>query len=338
MAFCLDDGVPLVEKPASANDTPTVALPSSASHVPTMKQAFQPQVPPVTPEPWQSGVSTPPQKRSLLPWLIGVIAMVMLGSAVVVAVIVLRPRKLPWHLTLRIVAPAGSREAAMKRTMTVLENRLDALGVSRFEVKPVGDPADGQIVLNLPAVKDPERIKAVISELGTLELAHVVGAASPAPFQTYATKEEAIASLGDNGSIPANRRVLIYRERAELADPSNSGKWVVVEAPAIIDGGQLRDARATRSRVSDREYNISFTLNADGAQKFGSWTSKNLNEYMGVVVNNEVKSIAFIKSPIYDQAEITGNFTKQSAEDLALTLKSGALPAPLEFMEEKVDK
>jgi preprotein translocase subunit SecD len=191
--------------------------------------------------------------------------------------------------------------------------------------------------LNLPALKDPERIKAVISELGTLELAHVIGSVYPAPAQTYATREEAIASLGSNGIIPASRRVLTYKERAEIAEPSNSGKWVVVEAPAIVDGSQLRNASAVRRRVGD-DYDISFTLNADGAQKFGVWTGANINEYISVIVNNEVKSIAFIKSPIYDQGQISGRFTKQSAEDLALTLKSGALPAPLEFVEERVDK
>ena len=135
MRYCLDDGVSLVDKRTGPNDTPTVALPPPAINVPTMKQAFRPEVPAVNPEPWQSGVSTTRQKRSLLPWLIGVIALVLLGSAVVVAVMVLRPRKLPWHLTLRIVAPAGTRAAAMKQTMAVLENRLDAFGVARFEVK-----------------------------------------------------------------------------------------------------------------------------------------------------------------------------------------------------------
>ncbi|HLE63119.1 MAG TPA: protein translocase subunit SecD, partial [Pyrinomonadaceae bacterium] len=72
-----------------------------------------------------------------------------------------------------------------------------------------------------------------------------------------------------------------------------------------------------------------------GADKFGKWTGANINEYMGVVLNGEVKSIAYIKSQIFDTGEISGRFTKQSAEDLALTLRSGALPAPIEYQEER---
>lgn len=333
MRFCLDDGTTLVDKVA-ADDTPTVALPDT-HNIPTMKQAFQPDVPPIGA---QGGEPAPVKKRSLLPRLLGVAALLLLGLAVVVGIVLLRPRKLPWHLSMRIVAPAGTRGAAMKQTMAVLESRLDALGVSRFEVKPIGDPENGEILLNLPAVPDPERVKAVISSVGKLELAHVISPPNPAPPQTYSTKEEALASLGTSGSIPRDRRVLIYNERMEIANPSNSGKWIVVAAPAIVDGSQLRDASAARSRAGDDDYYVAFTLKADGAEKFGTWTGANINEYISVAVNDEVKSIAFIKSQIFDQGEISGRFTKQSAEDLALTLKSGALPAPLEFMEERVDK
>jgi preprotein translocase subunit SecD len=76
-------------------------------------------------------------------------------------------------------------------------------------------------------------------------------------------------------------------------------------------------------------------LKPTGAEKFGKWTGANINEYMGVVLNGEVKSAPYIKSQIFDQGEITGKFTQQSAEDLALTLRSGALPADIEYQEER---
>ncbi|MFZ0751553.1 MAG: hypothetical protein WAM70_19475, partial [Pyrinomonadaceae bacterium] len=72
--------------------------------------------------------------------------------------------------------------------------------------------------------------------------------------------------------------------------------------------------------------------------KFGAWTGSNINEYLGVVLNDEVKSIAYIKSRIEDQGEISGRFTKQSAEDLALILMAGALPVPVRFVQETVNK
>jgi preprotein translocase subunit SecD len=111
----------------------------------------------------------------------------------------------------------------------------------------------------------------------------------------------------------------------------------VVESPAIVDGTELRNASAAPSAYGD-DFQIQFSLNKAGADKFGAWTGANINEYLGVVLNDEVKSIAFIKSQIYDQGEISGRFTKQSAEDLALVLKSGALPAKILFLEERTDK
>ncbi|HJZ81865.1 MAG TPA: protein translocase subunit SecD, partial [Pyrinomonadaceae bacterium] len=140
---------------------------------------------------------------------------------------------------------------------------------------------------------------------------------------------------------PANRRVLPYAERADLtstdanANAAKPQKWVVVESPAIIDGIQLNTATAIPERAGGDKYQIGFSLKKAGADKFGAWTGANINEYMGVVLNNEVKSIAFIKSQIFDQGEITGNFTKEQGEDLALTLRSGALPAPIEYQEER---
>jgi len=112
-------------------------------------------------------------------------------------------------------------------------------------------------------------------------------------------------------------------------------KWVVVESPAIIDGAELRTATANPARAGGEEYDINFALKKSGADKFGAWTGANINEYMGVVLNDEVKSIAFIKGQIFDQGEITGSFSKQSSEDLALTLRSGALPAAIEYTEER---
>ena len=78
-----------------------------------------------------------------------------------------------------------------------------------------------------------------------------------------------------------------------------------------------------RLRAELRDYQIAFSFKPTGAEKFGAWTGANINQYMGVVLNDEVKSIAFIKSQIFDQGEISGRFTKESAEDLALTLRSG---------------
>jgi preprotein translocase subunit SecD len=92
---------------------------------------------------------------------------------------------------------------------------------------------------------------------------------------------------------------------------------VVVEYPAVVDGSELRDANAVTRTGSDSDYQISFSLKPAGATKFGDWTSKNIGNYMGVVLNGEVKSAAYIKSRIDDRGEISGQFSKATADDLA---------------------
>jgi preprotein translocase subunit SecD len=102
-----------------------------------------------------------------------------------------------------------------------------------------------------------------------------------------------------------------------------------------VDGSELRDASAYSRTGSQSDYQISFSLKPGGAQKFGEWTGKNIGKYLAIVLNDEVKSAPVIKGQIFDQGSIEGKFTKTSSEDLALTLKSGALPAKLDYQEER---
>ncbi len=233
-------------------------------------------------------------------------------------------------------------ESATEQAQKIIESRINALGVAEPTLQRHGAQTSHQILLQMPGVQDPERVKNLLAGESRLELVHVISPPSPAPSQTYATREEAQASLNTGGTVPSNRRVLPYSERNE---PTTAGtenpnqpkqtKWVVVESPAIIDGSQLRNASAGNRGSGGEEYEIDFSLKKAGSDKFGAWTGANINEYMGVVLNDEVKSIAFIKGQIFDQGQISGRFTKQSAEDLALTLRSGALPAPIEYIEER---
>ncbi|HUS09368.1 MAG TPA: protein translocase subunit SecD [Pyrinomonadaceae bacterium] len=244
--------------------------------------------------------------------------------------------------TLPAAAQSAIAEQATEQAQKIIESRLDAVGVAEPLVQRHGSQASHQILVQMPGIQDPERVKQLLKAESKLELVHVISPANPAPFQTYNTEEEAKASLG--GTVPTNRRVLPYSERDEPTaantQPATDAaekpkKWVVVESPAVVDGSELRNAAATQSRAGADDYQIAFALKPAGAEKFGTWTGANINEYMGVVLNDEVKSVAYIKSQISDQGEISGRFTKQSADDLALTLRSGALPAPIEYQEER---
>lgn len=233
------------------------------------------------------------------------------------------------------------KRQAVDQALKIIDSRINAFGVKEPTLQKYGAETSGQILLQMPGVDDPERVKKLVGEDSKLELMKVVGPGSPAPPTTYNTEAEAKQSLG--GTIPANRRIMTYRERDEPTSSANKAadnnktppKFVVVEYPAVVDGSELRDAAAVSRTGSEGDYQISFSFKPAGAQKFGEWTGKNINNYMGVALNGEIKSIAYIKSQIFDSGEISGKFTKTSAEDLALTLKSGALPAKIEYQEER---
>lgn len=248
--------------------------------------------------------------------------------------------RLTWTMTQ--AAQRTLADNATQQALNIIESRINALGITEPTLQTHGSQSSHQILLQMPGVQDPERVKAILQGESRLELVHVVGPPSPSPATTYTSEAEAINSLGSGGVVPPNRKVLPYQERIE---PTANGsqdqaqkpkQWVVVEVPAIIDGSELRNASAVGSQGGRSEdFEINFSLKKAGADKFGAWTGAHINEYMGVVLNGEVKSVAYIKSQIYDQGQITGRFTKNSAEDLALTLRSGALPAPIEYLEER---
>lgn len=246
---------------------------------------------------------------------------------------------LSWTLT--GAAQRTLAESATDQAMKIIETRINAVGVAEPTLARHGGQNSHEILLQMPGIQNPEHVKQLLAGQSHLELVHVISPPSPAPHQTYASEQEATASLNSGGKIPANRRVLTYSERPELAGQAADAnaqaqkKWVVVESPAIIDGAELRSATANQSRAGADEYEIDFALKKTGADKFGTWTGANINEYMGVVLNNDVRSIAYIKGQIFDQGQISGRFSKQSADDLALTLRSGALPAPIEYQEER---
>jgi preprotein translocase subunit SecD len=231
-------------------------------------------------------------------------------------------------------------DEATNQAMTIIDRRINALGVVEPTLQSHGAQSAHQILLQMPGVSDPERVKEILKVQSRLELVHVIGPGNPAPPTTYPTQEAAIQSLG--GTVPANRKVLPYKENKDKGSDEtkdqNPGvtQYVVVEAPAIITGDQLSRAGAAQSQGGGvNDWEINFTLKRTGAEKFGAWTTANVNNYLGVVLNDEVSSIAFIKGPIYEDGQITGDFTQTRAEDLALTLRSGALPAPIEYIEER---
>ena len=334
LRFCLDDGTELVNKPSETPAPQTLAMPAATEPQPTVG-AFQPPPPP--PPPAHVSAFQSRRQRNLIIWIVILGLGLPFIAGLVYGMWTVNKRKLAWHLVLEVDPKAPDRSAAVRQTVNVIDGRLDGLGLANYEVRPEGDPANGRIVVNLPAIDDPERVKQIITTWGKLELVEVISPPSPAPVQTFMTREEAAASFTSNGDAEPTHRVLPYADREEV-NTSAAKRWVVVKSPAIVTGSDLRDAAAVNRTGRGDDYQITFTLKASGADKFGTWTGANINNYLGVVLNDEVKSIAYIKSQIFDQGEITGRFSKQSAEDLALVLRAGALPVPVKLVEERMNK
>jgi len=239
--------------------------------------------------------------------------------------------------SLPVAAQKVLADQAVTQAERIIESRINAFGVKEPTFARHGASDSGQLLLQMPGVDDPQRIKDLIRAESRLLLMKIVSPPNPSPVQIYSTEEAAKASIAG----AQNRRVLVYADRdvtppANPAQPEQRPKqYVVVETPAVVDGSELRDAAAVSRTGSDSDYQISFSFKPSGAQKFGEWTGKNIGNYMAVVLNDEVKSAAYIKSQIFDSGEISGRFTKGIAEDLSLTLKSGALPADIEYQEER---
>lgn len=245
-----------------------------------------------------------------------------------------------WSLSPALQRTIGDQ--AVEQALKIIDSRLNGTGVKEPTLQVYGRAADHQILLQMPGIDDPERIKKLLNAEARLELMKVAGASYPNPMTEYPTREAAIQSLG--GTIPGNRNVLPVMERSEdeaeadKADQSAAKPpraWAVVEKPAIVDGNELREAVPVSKTGNLDDYQISFSLKPAGAQKFGVWTGANKNAYMAVVLNDQIKSAPYIKGQIFDSGEISGKFTKSSADDLVLTLKSGALPAKITYEEER---
>lgn len=236
-----------------------------------------------------------------------------------------------WSLPTRIQEVL--KDQAVEQALKIIDSRINAFGVKEPTLQRHGAQSSGQILLQMPGVDDPERVKKLIGSESKLALMKVAGDS----FQTYPTREAALQSLG--GTVPPNRVIYPYTERDDSPTPNQvqpkPTQFMVLEYPAIVDGSELRGASAYSQTGNDGDYQIQFNLKPAGAAKFGEWTGKNIGKYLAIVLNEEVKSAPVIQGQIFDSGQIQGRFTKTSAEDLALTLKSGSLPAKIEYQEER---
>ena len=200
------------------------------------------------------------------------------------------------------------QDSAIKQSLEIVRKRIDESGTKEPLIQRSGNK---RILLQLPGVKNPERIKELLGKTAKLTF-HMVD-------------DDDIASLEAN--MPSFGKLII-------SDLYDANIKYLVEKKAKVGGENLIDAKA--SFDPQQGHAVSFRFDTTGAQKFGKATSENVGKRFAVILDGAVITAPVINSPITGGSGIiTGNFSSQEATDLAVLLRAGALPAPLEIIEER---
>ena len=213
------------------------------------------------------------------------------------------------------------REDTVNQALQTIERRVNELGVAEPIV--ARHSAADQILVQLPGVTDVARAKEIIRSTAQLELKQV----EQGPFS-----DENAARQAFGNNVPPDLEILPGTTSAAPGQPAGTGYYVVRRVPAVT-GRDLRNARPTLDE--NNRPAVSFSLNQDGARKFGNFTQANIGRQLAIVMDKRVVSAPQIQSRIDDEGRITGNFTNQESQDLSLVLRSGALPANLTYLEER---
>jgi preprotein translocase subunit SecD/SecD/SecF fusion protein len=195
---------------------------------------------------------------------------------------------------------------ALTQSITIIQRRIDGSGVLNPQIERQGQD---QIVVQLPGVSDPERIKTLIGTTAHMTFQLVDTNATPG----------AVTPLGD--------------EMLPMQD--NPSTLLPVFSTVSVDGADLENAQASTDPQTG-QWDINFTLNSVGAREFADVTTANVGKPFAIVLDGKIIMAPNIREPITGgSGQITGNYTAQQATDLALLLRAGALPAPLNIVEEQ---
>lgn len=208
------------------------------------------------------------------------------------------------------------RREAVAQAIQTIDRRVNELGVAEPIVAPYGDEGN-QIVVELPGVTDIPRAKEMIGKTAVLELKLVEQ--GPAPDQATL-----LAATG--GAIPPDMEVVPGLSASAPGQPAVQS-YYLVRRLAAVTGNDLRTARATVDGFNQPA--VSFTLNSQAASRFGEITGANIGRQLAIILDNRVESAPVIEGRISSDGQITGTFTQQEVTDLAMVLRSGALPASL---------
>ena len=227
--------------------------------------------------------------------------------------------------TYRMRAPVETslRDESVRQALQTIERRVNEFGVAEPIVAPYS-VGGHQILVQLPGLDDVERAKEIIRSTALLELKLVEEGPSPSREGLLQTR---------NGVVPPDMEVL--SGASDILNPGGAPEtlYYLVRRVAAVTGRDLRNARPTLDEFNQPA--VSFSLNREGARKFGDITGQNVGSNLAIILDGRVQTAPQIQSRITDEGRISGSFTQEEAADLALKLRSGALPASLTYLEER---
>ncbi len=227
-----------------------------------------------------------------------------------------------WRVSLKDPARIQIADEAVRQAVETIRNRVDALGVAEPVIQR---QASDRIIVELPGVDDPSRVKEIIGTTGLLELKLVDDRGGP-----YSSADAARQAYG--GAIPGDLE-MVEGFSEDVESRTRTANYYVLKRVAAVNGRDLKNARVGHDRYNQPA--VEFFLKAEGATKFGKVTGDNIGKHLAIVLDKRVQSAPVINGQIHDNGIFEGQFTPEKADALALVLRSGALPAEMLILEER---
>jgi preprotein translocase subunit SecD len=215
--------------------------------------------------------------------------------------------------------PAVERRDVVEQTRRVLDRRINAFGLAETAVQSYGSRGN-ELLVQLPDVRDPARIRRALESPTVLEWYAVRSG-------PYASAADALAQHG--GVLPLGTKLFAT---APASAPGQGRAWYLLASPPVIRGADLRDARVSAGDLSRPV--TTFSLSQEAAARFEVYTRANLGKRAAIVLDRQILSVPVIEDAIRDSGQIRGARNLEEAQDLALNLRSGALPAGVEVLQE----
>ncbi len=226
-----------------------------------------------------------------------------------------------WTVSMKAQNLADLKNRAVQQAIETIRNRIDQLGVSEPVIQEHG-LGQYQILVQLPGVDDPARVKEIMQSTAMLEIKQSLG--GPYPSEAAALQEH-------NGVLPPD--AVLMQGKVPHAGEESGEAWYLISRASAVTGRDLRTAEP--SQDENGQPAVRFILTNEGGRKFYAFTSEHVKDQLAVVLDNKVQSVATIEEPIHDTGIIHGRFTEQEVQDLSMTLRSGALPAGIKYLEER---